>query len=71
MFTQRFNPQMLLKKNEIQIKTFSVLNATLEDPFFMIPLTFLYDVYFDRGQNCLIKKIPVEYIVPPPTSGVG
>ena len=35
----------------------------------MIPLTFLYDEYIDRP--ILTEKKPFEYIVPPPTSGVG
>ena len=35
----------------------------------MIPLTFLYDDFIDRPK--LSEKNPFEYIVPPPTSGVG
>ena len=38
--------------------------------FSMIPLTFLYDEYIDRPK-LFDKKNPFEYIVPPPTSGVG
>ena len=37
----------------------------------MIPLTVLYDEYISIGQNCLNKKNPFEYMVPPLTSGVG
>ena len=36
----------------------------------MIPLTFLYDEFIDRPKLSEQKK-PFEYIVPPPTSGVG
>ena len=37
----------------------------------MIPLTFLYDVQdIDQPKLCE-QKNPFEYIVPPPTSGVG
>ena len=36
----------------------------------MIPLTFLYDDYIDWPKFSEQKK-PFEYIVPPPTSGVG
>ena len=36
----------------------------------MIPLTFLYDEYIDRPKLSE-QKNPFEYIVPPPTSGVG
>ena len=39
--------------------------------FLMIPLTFLYDEYIDRPKLSEQKKNPFEYIVPPPTSGVG
>ena len=35
-----------------------------------MPLTFLYDEYIDRPKLSE-KKNPLEYIVPPPTSGVG
>ena len=36
----------------------------------MIPLTFLFNEYIDRPKLSEQKK-PFEYIVPPPTSGVG
>ena len=36
----------------------------------MIPHTFLYDEYIGRP-NFTEQKKPFEYIVPPPTSGVG
>ena len=36
----------------------------------MIPRTFLYDEYIGRPKFTEQKK-PFEYIVPPPTSGVG
>ena len=36
----------------------------------MIPLTFLCDEYIDRPK-LTEQKNPFEYIVPPPTSGVG
>ena len=36
----------------------------------MIPLTNLYEEYIDRPK-CSEQKNPFEYIVPPPTSGVG
>ena len=36
----------------------------------MIPLTFLYDEYID-WPKLTEQKNPFEYIVPPPTSGVG
>ena len=36
----------------------------------MIPLTFLCDGYIDRPK-LTEQKNPLEYIVPPPTSGVG
>ena len=36
----------------------------------MIPLTFLCDEYTDRPKLSEQKK-PFEYIVPPPTRGVG
>ena len=36
----------------------------------MIPLTFLYDEYIDRSKLSE-QKNPLEYIVPPPTRGVG
>ena len=35
----------------------------------MIPLTFLYDEYMGRPK--LSEQKEFEYIVPPPTSGVG
>ena len=36
----------------------------------MIPLIFLYDEYIDRPKLSE-QKNPFEYIVPPPTGGVG
>ena len=36
----------------------------------MILLTFLYDEYIDKPKLSEQKK-PFEYIIPPPTSGVG
>ena len=36
----------------------------------MIPRTFLYDEYIGRPKFTE-QKNPFEYIVPPPTSGVG
>ena len=36
----------------------------------MIPLTFVYDEYINRSKLSE-QKNPFEYIVPPPTSGVG
>ena len=38
--------------------------------FLMIPLTFLYDEYIHRPKLSEQKK-PFEYIVPPPSSGIG
>ena len=38
--------------------------------FLMIPLTILYDEYIDQPK-LTEQKNPFEYIVPPPTSGVG
>ena len=35
----------------------------------MIPLAFLYDEYIDRPQLSE-QKNTLEYIIPPPTSGV-
>ena len=42
----------------------------------LIPNSTLGELFDDTthisiGQNCLHKKNPFEYIVPPPTSGVG
>ena len=37
----------------------------------MIPLTILYDEYIGRPKLTEQKKNPVDYIVPPPTSGIG
>ena len=45
---------------------FQILHWT---SFLVIPLTFLYDEYIDRPELTEQKK-PIEYIVPPPTSGV-
>ena len=36
----------------------------------MLPLTILYDEYIDRSKLTEQKK-PVEYVVPPPSRGVG
>ena len=36
----------------------------------MIPLTVLYDEYIDRPKSTE-QKNPFDYLVPPPTSGVG
>ena len=38
--------------------------------FLTKPLTFLYDDYIDRPK-LFVQKNPFDYIVPPPTSGVG
>ena len=37
----------------------------------MIPVSFLYDEYIDRRKLTEQKKNPFEYIVPPPSRGVG
>ena len=36
----------------------------------MIPVSFLYDEYIDR-RKLTEQKNPFEYIVPPPSRGVG
>ena len=60
VFTQNFDPQKVLDKNEIQNRR----------SFLMMLLTFLCDEYIDLSKLSE-QKIPFEYIVPPPTSGVG
>ena len=53
-------------------KFFSILNSTLKEIFndTTIPLRFLYDENIGRPKFSYQKK-PFEYIVPPPTSGIG
>ena len=55
------------KPNSKKSFKFPILRWT---SFLVIPLLFLYDEYIDRPKLSEQKK-PFEYIVPPPTSGVG
>ena len=68
VFTQNFKPRWLLKKNEIQ-KIFFSFEFLAGWAFYWYHSLFS-TMNISIGQNCLNKKNPFEYIVPPPTSEV-
>ena len=67
LFSRKFTPRYLPVKNEKLKKSFfHILRWT---SFLMIPVSTLHDEYIDRPK--LTEQNPFEYIVPPPSRGVG
>ena len=69
LFSRKFKPRYLPVKNKKSKKSFQfhILRWT---SFLMTPVSTLYDEYIDRPK-LTEQKNPFEYIVPPPSRGVG